>query len=69
MDEAPSHPPHAELASAYWLDSPVLTRHGMCACALDAPKPAERSPAGVGWCLVVGAACALIAAALALAVT
>ncbi|MGW5733246.1 MULTISPECIES: hypothetical protein [Streptomyces] len=66
MKEASVPKPHAELAAAYWLDSPVLEQHGLCTCPLEGDLPVAR-PAVTFRYLMIGAACGVIVVALAMA--
>ncbi|MGW6054186.1 hypothetical protein [Streptomyces sp. NPDC055189] len=68
MREAPTPQPKAELSAAYWLDSPVLEQHGLCACPLEDDAAPRRREGTIRY-LWIGLACALIITALAAAVS
>ncbi|GAA3083210.1 hypothetical protein ACFQ0X_21970 [Streptomyces rectiviolaceus] len=68
MSDASIPQPRTEPSPAYWLDSPVLERKGLRFYALDDDEP-PRHPGGTFRYLMIGVACALIVAALALTVS
>lgn len=66
MNHEHSDPAPAELASAYWIDSPVMQQHGLCNCPFEEQVPRARP--SIWRTVMIGTACALIVTALGMVV-